>query len=473
MINALGVEPEQADLTTLVLTAALGPQELAPPAWKRATGLESIDIWPNELARPLPRIFLRLRSDTHTPHLSLLRGIFRAAWAANMLRVRQCLPVLADLTESGIPYRLIKGTAVCSLTQEWGARRMGDVDLVVADSKQVTIREILARRGFAERVPYSFPSGLWDDGHGGIIDLHWARSSDSYLGTILAGPSRSIDLFDSRATVPSPEFSVAIAARHARDGIAASDFIQGLMDLDRLLPQCEISKLKHALTAFDVWPFTESMLEQLHSLGNQSAAALPPLGPPPPAGTQPKGRLQGRINRIKYAVRVARRRTQNPITLARSTPHLARAPFYFAWLAGAQFRPIEHFAARRFDGFLPTPAKFLPPHTVVSVRPTTELTQGSQLSAIRVNGIEDRWKIRVAPSRRLRIRLAADDHTKMLARMVFVNGTLHGFFPADGRNSTVLDVVDAGETLEFSLRLAPGTPQPDGPVQISIESVHP
>lgn len=464
-------ELPEADLTTLVLLAALGPPEIARSAWHRATEIESIDIWPNELARPLPRIFLRLKDDPTTPHVALLRGIFRAAWAANMLRVRHCLPVLADLDEIGIPYRLIKGTAICSLTDEWGARRMGDVDLVVPEAEMKVVREHLAAHGFTERVPHSYPSGLWDDSHGGIIDLHWARNSDPYLGAILTGPSFSPEVLDSRVTVPSPEFSVAIAVRHARDGSAASDYIQGLIDMDRLLPQCNRSQLELALDELDVWTFAAAMLEQLRVLGSDRAIGQPPLGLPPRRTGHSAKRQQSISRMVRHAIRVAQRRTLNPISLAQSAPDLKRQPLLLAWLSLAQLRPIEQFFARTRGGFLPSPVGTLPSNTLVSILPKEQLSQELLITSIRIRGVEDRWKIRIRPQRRLRIRLSTRDVANVTPRMLFVNGRLHGFFPTDGQQSTLIDLPEPQETLEFSLRLAPGIPQPSHPIEMSMELI--
>jgi hypothetical protein len=177
----------------------------------------------------------------------------------------------------------------------------------------------------------------------------------------------------------------------------------------------------------------------------------------------------GLRTKLIRARQVLRQRFRSPLRLLKGTHSLRTHPAYLTWLTCGQPRPLEARIIRRTWGFLPAPKTPLCQGKVVEFLPTPQLQRSDEITSIRIPGVEDRWKLRVSPSRRHRIQLRMDSHSPIQSRMLFVNGQLHGYFPVAGSSAAVIDVRDAGSTLEFSLRLSPGHLQPNSPVSISLE----
>lgn len=430
-----------------------------------ATKLEPIDDWTSELARPLPLVYLNVKDSQEVAHRDLLRGIYRAAWSANMVRLRHAIDVIGEFDSQGIDYRLIKGTAVCALTDNWSARRMGDIDVVVLSEHAREVKAILETCGFEHQVAGSSSQGLWKSSAGGIVDLHVAHAR-AYGGLLTDQPHVRMVL-DVPLRVPSPELSVCIAAHHAQLGFAASDYIQGLLDIYRLLPICEAAKLTVALRHTHQGNFFVQVVEHLRTLGADPdrylqgidlEALTPSLDPdakPPLASSQ-----------ASWASMAAR--LSSPLSLANRVPYLRTSPTYLAWLSAGHIRPGEERVVRLSGGFLPLPPEALTVGTTLEVTPRPTLTQTSKITSVRIPGIEDRVRIRLPPTARARIRLSRLDELSMASRMVFINGTMHGYFPPFDASSVAIDVAPIDGSVEISLRLHKNASQDDFAITVEM-----
>lgn len=453
------------DLATLVLQAAVLEPERAVPAWVVATELEPIDDWPSELARPLPLVYLNVKDSPEVVHRDLLRGIYRAAWSANMVRLRHAIDVISEFDYQGIDYRLIKGTAVCALTDNWSARRMGDIDVVVPGEQAREVKAILETCGFHHQVAGASIQGLWKSPAGGIIDLHVA-SSRQYGGLLTDEPQVRMVL-DVPLRVPSPELSVCIAAHHAQLGSATSDYIQGLLDIYRLLPLCDVAELTRALRHTHQGNFFVQVVEHLRTLGADPdpylrGVDLEALTP----SLDPDAKPPLALSQASLASMAAR--LSSPVTLANRVRLLRRSPTYLAWLSAGYIRPWEERVVRRTGGFLPPPPEALTVGTPLEVTPRSTLTQTAVITAIRIPGIEDRIRIRLPHASRARIRFSPLDKSSLASRMVFVNGTMHGYFPPFDASSVAIEVTPIDGSVEMSLRLHKRASQDDFAITVEI-----
>lgn len=466
-----GRSRQESDLVSLVLRSALSADTEAHVAWAEICAREDIDMWPNELIRPLPLIFRRFKSHPTTPHLSLLRGIARSTWATNIMRIQRALPVLESLENQQITYRLIKGAAVCSYLGSWGSRRMGDVDLVVPLNNSLQVRAALGEAGFEERSPNSLPSGLWEDGRGGLLDLHWASPAEVDLQTILGSAGIHVRVLDQRVGIPTPETLAAIAIQHASKGFAASDYIQGLIDLDQLLPHCDVTQLRASLADLEVWEAADQMLFELRGLNSSRASTFPPLGPAPARRRARIRRLKKTTSNIRRGLRILQARSLAPWHLVHAVPGLWKRPIYLAWLSAGQFRPIEKVVIRKFGGFLPSPQAPVLVNDQILIDAQSTMQHDRHLSSVQVPGVERRWRIRVIPRTSLRVDLTSTTEHRETPRLLFINGELHGFFPPEGVTHARIEIRQPTELLEFSLRLIPGSTQPDAPLELSLREM--
>ena len=446
------------DLTTLVLQSALLDPERALPAWTQATQLEPIDDWPNELARPLPLVYLNLKNAQQAAHLALLKGVYRAAWSANMVRLRNALDVITQLDAQSIDYRLIKGAAVCSITDNWAARRMGDIDLVIPQAQSREVTEILEAHVYEHQAPGQAIDGLWKSATGGILDLH--TTTTPLLAALVKDEPQTFTELGTPLKAPSPEMSVAIAAHHAQLGHAASDHIQGLLDIYRLLALCSPVDLEQTLARTHQGEAFTRIIDQLRTIGADPDRFLQGINLEA-LSQSPHNKPQPQSSRSRKALRAIPARISSPIALTNKVPVLRKFPTYLAWLSAGHPRPLEARIIKRTGGFLPPPPQPLPINTQLLVSPSNTIRRNRAITSIRIPGIEDRIRIRVPQCSWARIRLSPADNVPQASRMVFVNGIMHGYFPPFDAPSVAIDLTPVKSSLEVSLRLHKHASQDD------------
>jgi len=170
------------DAQRLLLRAALlgGPDALA--AWQhsmRDGDLDRLDAGSFRLLPLLYRSLERAGLRRH-PLMGKLKGVYRLAWYANQLRLRDAAVVGGELARRGIEPMLLKGAALTLLHyQDHGVRPMDDVDVLVRTGQWQSAVTALGDLGWSPRVPVT-PARVaashgveFSDARGQRIDLHW------------------------------------------------------------------------------------------------------------------------------------------------------------------------------------------------------------------------------------------------------------------------------------------------------------
>ena len=464
------MDDDQSTLRRFVMQAALGPAEQALASWNHALALAPIDDWANELARPLPLVYLNLRSHGPFAHDQLLKGIYRAAWATNMLRLRSAVDVLQELDEAAVPYRLIKGGAVCALTDDWGARRMGDLDIAFPSEHQERVAHVLMRCGFSPRIASGSIDGLWENEQSGRLDVHGVDMRDPHRSWVLTDPGQRIELLTHQIHIPSREVTIAVAIQHALTGLADSDYLQGQLDVARLFAGARENRLVDILGHVRNQERLAEFLNELSDLGVAiDAPALVGSVRAVHRKTSSQARRSDRRRARRRMLLVVRERRRSVHGLIRECPDLVKRPAYVLWLSLAQLRPVEGRWLRTFGGFLPRPRESFPEGETVTVDFSPRVAATSLISSIRVPGVEDRFRIRLPGTGRYRMTLAVSDPRREPVRLVFVNGWLHGYLPVDDHARVRIDLDVRHADVEVSLRLASNGRTPDGGVLVSLE----
>lgn len=177
---------EVSERDRLLLRAAVGDGTDALAAWHRWIGDGDLGDLPYPEGRVLTQVFANLRTHELATELpARMRGKYRWVWSANQLRARTVSTALEGLARQGIPTMLLKGAGLLAAGWcAWGAREMGDVDVLVpagqagrAASALQNLNwwglggvdaDYLARRLVRRRHGWNFagpPSGE--------VDLHW------------------------------------------------------------------------------------------------------------------------------------------------------------------------------------------------------------------------------------------------------------------------------------------------------------
>jgi hypothetical protein len=141
-------EPTPRD--RLLLRAAVLPGPAARSAWDEWFSGVVLDELPFDEARLLPRVLANLSAQGAAECLPpRLRGKYRWVWTSNQLRCHAVAPALHSLVDAGIPTALLKGAALLASGQcPWGAREMGDVDILVAPGREMAAANALGAAGW-------------------------------------------------------------------------------------------------------------------------------------------------------------------------------------------------------------------------------------------------------------------------------------------------------------------------------------
>jgi hypothetical protein len=171
----------------LLLRAAVLPGEHARSAWLEWIAGVELEKLPFDEARMLPRVYANLATHGWSECLPpRLRGKYRWVWTSNHMRGHAVTPALAALADAGIPTMLLKGAALLASERcAWGAREMGDVDILVPVDSAVAAARALEAAGWSGQsgvTPEFLARRLLTRRHGwnyegetphANLDLHW------------------------------------------------------------------------------------------------------------------------------------------------------------------------------------------------------------------------------------------------------------------------------------------------------------
>jgi hypothetical protein len=163
----------------LLLTAAVRRDERALEAWDRWRSLTpraQAGGQDNGLLSMAYRPLRALGADDEM--LTIAGGLYRRNWYANQMGLQRAAAVVTALSDAGIEVMLLKGAALTVLHyRDFGARAMGDVDLLLPPRSFPQTLEVLKRLGWRlgrhqdEVGPLQY--GVHVVGpKGGEIDLH-------------------------------------------------------------------------------------------------------------------------------------------------------------------------------------------------------------------------------------------------------------------------------------------------------------
>lgn len=445
-----------ADAERLALQAALLPRSEAVSAWHRLlAGVEWMDL-PDPAVRCLPSIAVNLGCHSRpgaadsrdVPHAARLAGVYRATWTANIMRIRGLSPVLASLSAHEVRFRVLKGAAICALTDHWGVRRMGDIDLVVHEDDASATARLLRRMHVTPRFSRvvddsAMPrASCWVGPQGQILDLHVgnpSRRGVNVLDVVLDGPGITAESQGRTWRLPTLEAMVVHAAAHAGVGASVTDHAQAVLDLSRLLPRTDPRALEElAQRTRVVWE-----LDVLQgALADLTGQARAPRRSRTATTLSAIGRTVDHVrDEARRLPQVLAERTagEDGRDVTFTTTGRARTRLYRMWQATGQLRPLERAICRVLGGFVVTGSIDLPR--------------------------DRRLRVHVPPilhGRSATITLTCPDD---YARLLFIDGRSHGVIDGDA----TVRLTAAPRSVEVSMRLLGSPPHADmSPLDVRI-----
>ena len=211
------VQPDsrQRLLLRACLLSGSGAQE-AWAEWTRQTDFDQIDFATYKLLPLLTRN--RAFAQLQDPIFEKCKGIYRRTWVENQTGWRKLLPVLEHLLKSGVSQIvLLKGMAmILRYYKDFGARVIGDVDILIPRSEAPFAVALLRSSGWSEAclifdpqngdfmkryhgVNFVHPTGL-------NLDLHWGFIPETtpLLDESVLKHSQLVQTSEIALRIPSP-----------------------------------------------------------------------------------------------------------------------------------------------------------------------------------------------------------------------------------------------------------------------------
>jgi Uncharacterised nucleotidyltransferase len=280
--------PEPGPRDRLLLRAAVvaGPQARA--AWDEWFADVELDDLPFDEARLLPRVYANFAAqgtgDCLPPRL---RGKYRWVWTANQLRSHAVAPALRALADARIPTVLLKGAALLASERcPWGAREMGDVDILVPTGREADAAraldtagwvaqggvtpEFLARRLVLRRHGWNYERRAPHDN----LDLHWHAFEAVRAGSIdaeLFRHARRVRFGDVELLALDDADQVLHLIEHASHGEPAHR-LAWIADVSGVLDLVDAERLARRARELGVHDLASEALDALaRTLGTMSA----------------------------------------------------------------------------------------------------------------------------------------------------------------------------------------------------------
>ncbi len=148
-------------------------------AWAARFGTASND---KSVTAIFPAVYVNLSALNYSgPGMRELRSAYQQTWMTNQLRNRGLTDLLQSLQAASVDSIPLKGISLALFYYgDLGARRMGDVDLLVRPSELGQVSRVLAANGWnsedeippAHLMPFIHAMG-WRHPKWGALDLHW------------------------------------------------------------------------------------------------------------------------------------------------------------------------------------------------------------------------------------------------------------------------------------------------------------
>ena len=341
-------------LLELVLTASLPANPTSALSWQKANEMVPLEEWPGEVSRLVSCFFTNHGRLYNSANASLLKGVYKANWSRNSLSLKSIIPIFQDFDNNGVDYRLIKGGAIVLYLNQFGARRMGDLDVVVHNESRIKVRKILTAHSFRPRYlgdRRSLLNEVWENADGIVLDLHYIKKFNYHKIAFIGHHSQKF--LDYSFKLPSIESSILIALKHGYINHSRGDESQALWDVSMLYDKSNLKTLEKLAIDYAMLEILQNAILKLNSMGmhfefevhtKRLNVSL----------FRTRARVRNIVNRLSFTnlPRIWNMENTNLINLRiAATEH--RAFIYIIWGLFGMLRPIERFVTIQSGGLLP------------------------------------------------------------------------------------------------------------------------
>jgi hypothetical protein len=448
----------------LALAAAILKQPHSSLAWEKLLKKVEFEDLNDSILRIAPAIYSNLSSNTNISSYSKLKGSYRYNWAKNSKMFTGIYPILKNLNQKSINYRLLKGASMNLLNNSMGIRVMGDFDLLIHASDLIGVQEILFKNEFSLKYHttcQNAPNGFigteltFINSNNVEIDLHVAERAYPQLlfRAMLKELPRQNRFLDTLALTPSYELCLIHAAIHGSQGVGSTDEIQSILDCAQLVNYVDISKLAKINKRLDTNYVVYLYLKKVISISN-TQINLKKI-----KKVLFLSKFSEYIFKIKnrflegsqlYNLIILRRINKQELTFVLKNFN-GKKFIYFLWLKYGQLRPIESVVCKFLKGFLSAPE--------TKIQAGSDITWSKKIEKSWVNFINcpveaNDWRFKLINSnyeKKHLIQLYSESF-KNWNWAVFLNGKLIGTTPKNSDGVYSIFIESKSKYLEFSLR---------------------
>jgi hypothetical protein len=345
----------------------MADEAVALEAWRSLMSeIDFVDI-ARSTQRLAPMVYLNLKGVGDLPERGRLRGAYKFAWSKNHKIIASLAPVVVELNSEKINYRIAKGIAIQLILGIFGARVVGDVDLVASQEDIPVVRKILEANGFRCNSlsscglhPAGAIQGALDFNKGDVhLDLHVAelKQPAALMKKMLREPAHKVEYAGTVFLVPSPELLMLHSAVHGKASVSETDFSQSVADIGLLARLCDIGVLLRSASQAGVFDDLRSLGETLYDLGLRDLVlAFRGVRSPTKSAPLISQKSSGFFLKVRSALFLWRQRLHGgkPI-FAVIRSFSGRKLAYLLWNLFGQFSSLERFVFARRSGFLFTP----------------------------------------------------------------------------------------------------------------------
>lgn len=451
-------------LEKLAFEAAMLETLHAKEAWNKLLELEDFgDLGPN-INRILPTIYKNLEKSMDIPMYERLKGAYRFNWSKNSKLFFEVLPILKQLNDAKIDYRVLKGAAVNIAYSSLGLRTMGDFDLLIGKSSMTRTIEIIKKNGFKQKYDTNcvntrtslVESELCFVSEGNIeIDLHIDKLSypQPIFKRMMKEKPKVIEFLNTPIPTPSNELAFLHAVLHGSQKVAVTDQMQSLIDCAHLIRKSNPETIIHLSKRIGAVDISKNFLDFLRNSLKIELRYERDLG------ISWLNKLRAKWLGFKnifeqdyYILTALRNRRIRPSGLSKVLLLFnGKKTIYFFWLLFGQFRIIEFYCYKFFRGFLSNPKDSLRPNTFVRV-----------FGDLDDFGIKASNSCNFSNDWRFKARLNNDDKINLIQFfssdfivwnwLVFLNGKLVGSTPKNSEGVYSIYIPSNLEVIEISFR---------------------
>lgn len=444
-----------------LLAAAASPQE-ARSSWNSLMSETPFEAINDNSQRIVPAIFSNLRHHDDIVERERLRGAFKYTWSKNTRVLRELIPVFEDFRVNTIAFRVIKGAAVQAVTERFGARYMGDVDLLILERDTEAVEKIFTASGFRRNSdrpcpehPESIsPSSINFNKGQCHVDVHVAglKEPKPLLRQMMSQSGIRIRLATTWIEVPPPELLLLHAAFHGSRAAGPTDVMQAALDISLLRPKVDPHTLE------DVARETKTLLELVDLDRQLGAIQIPGSGVDVSTGVLALARLdrlKSRLVEITTSVipiinRMKRRKPGSKTLSQIRRVFPGHAFSYRVWLLSGKFSVTERIAMGLWGGFLDKPKTGVSPDHEIS--PFSTVDTSVVCSPVSPGALDWRFRIRIPRESQTVWMEFQSPQFDRLDPTVYVNGIPVARFVAGDTSARRIRLRGFGSTPEISIR---------------------